>query len=89
MRITDTNESLLAAMFSVTKLFSQNHLSHALCVGMLLKMHSQHSLPPFWKLYLCMKEEQMGQHHSSAHITALFDTSNHNSTQEMHIHALL
>lgn len=89
MWITDTNESLLAAMFSVTKLFSQNHLSYVRCVGTLLKMHSQHSLPPCWKLYLWKKEEQMGQHCSSAHITALFDTSNHNSTQEMHIHASL
>lgn len=36
---------------------------------------------------LCERAEQMGQHCSSAHITALFDTEHNNSTQEMHIHA--
>lgn len=35
----------------------------------------------------CKRAEQMGQHCSSAHITALFDTKHNNSTQEMHIHA--
>lgn len=85
--VTETNETLLAATLTFTKLFSHNHLNYLLCVGMLLETQSQRSLPPFWKESLCKRARQMGQHCSSAHITALFDREHNSSTQEMHIHA--
>lgn len=38
--VTESNERLLAAMLTFTKVFSYNHLNYLLCVGMLLETQS-------------------------------------------------